>query len=177
MWVACMRPLHKPTNLAKRNVGTGRDLSEVSPLERSRRPTRKGFTPPLRGSVFPLGKTDRGRAVCAKADVVGGHATEKAPPTNSPAGFALVSLSGFPLGKPDPQGKSGFPFYLFDNDSQGGSEIQRRRKITTSPPQGGSEIQRRRQNNNPPWLSFSDSRGGPACPPAFVFRPMTITEW
>ena len=28
------------------------------------------------------------------------------PPTNSPAGFALASLTGFPLGKPDPQGGS-----------------------------------------------------------------------
>ena len=39
------------------------------------------FTPPLRGSGFPRGKPDRGRAVCAKADVVGGHATDK----NSPS--------------------------------------------------------------------------------------------
>ena len=36
----------------------------------------------------------------------GGSFSVACPPTNSPAGFALVSLSGFPLGKPDPQGGS-----------------------------------------------------------------------
>ena len=44
------------------------------------RPTREKITPPLRGSGFPRGKPDRSRAVYAKADAVGGHATEKLPP-------------------------------------------------------------------------------------------------
>ena len=55
------------------------------------------------GCLYPLTRKPSRQM---RADSVGGHATEKAPPTNSPAGFALASLSGFPLGKPDPQGGS-----------------------------------------------------------------------
>ena len=48
------------------------------------------FNNPLRGSGLPRGKPDRGRAVCAKADVVGGNATEILPP---PIRFRVYTLT------------------------------------------------------------------------------------
>ena len=63
------------------------------------------FTPPLRGS-------HRGRAVCAKAESVGGHATEKLPPPSQPS--PVGSASSTP-----PQGGSEFLLYSVDNFPQG----------------------------------------------------------
>ena len=90
-----MSHIHNPTNLAKRNVGTGRDLSEASPLEGSCRPTRKGFTPPLRGS-----QQDEGEA---RSRAGGGTSHRgKSPPTTSAFAQTARLLSVFPRGKTDP---------------------------------------------------------------------------
>ena len=59
-----------------------------SPLERA------FFNSPLRGSR-------RGRAVCAKADSVGGHATEKSPPTGSVSGKNPLTSPTPPQGGSD----------------------------------------------------------------------------
>ena len=107
MWVAYMRPLHPSLP------------SNHSPVEDSCCPTREEFTPPLRVGLSSSGRPTTRQGRSPQASWWGDKPQVKISPhriglrTNRSA-----SSSGFPLGKPDPQG---------------GSEIQKHRKITTSP--------------------------------------------
>ena len=146
----------KPTgewliDIVQRGVGTGRDLGPLTRTAQYKRrcgfvrhsgvgpdqcgavekvlipgfvvcprPPRAGFTPPLRGSQRGKGE--------ARRRVGGGTCHRKSSPhriglrTNRSA-----SSSGFPLGKPDPQGGSEFryaPFVHFFNDPDEGGRLR-----------------------------------------------------
>ena len=116
--------------------------------------TPLNFTPPLRGSGFPRGKPDRGRAVCAKADVVGGEMRFIATPNHTPhrIAFGLTpSALRWPSrgGKANPQGSAEKPLFFERGGWRlrgGGEEAQSAREGAmcaqtaspggTGPPQG-----------------------------------------